>query len=196
MKYTNKSLNKNEIILCQAILNPIIRIPYFVVTICWWIYIFNAKSSEIFFINLLILAIGIVLVKDCFKICIMLDTTELCITNKRVIGKHGWLNTNTLDAPLNKINDINIKQNIIGKIFNFSNVIISTSSNKYYFYFIKNAESFKNQFNEIIFNTNREITKYSNEDKYDKLAKIKKLLDENIITEDEFKIEKEKILKK
>lgn len=195
MKYTNKSLNKNEIILCQAILNPIIRIPYFVVTLCWWIYIFNAKLSEIFFINLLILAIGIVLVKDCFKICIMLDTTELCITNKRVIGKHGWLNTNTLDAPLNKINDINIKQSIIGKIFNFSNIIISTSSNKYYFYFIKNSESFKNQFNEIIFNTNRETKKYSNEDKYDKLAKIKKLLDENIITEDEFKIEKEKILK-
>lgn len=195
MKYTNKSLNKNEIILCQAILNPIIRIPYFVVTLFWWIYIFNAKLSEIFFINLLILAIGIVLVKDCFKICIMLDTTELCITNKRVIGKHGWLNTNTLDAPLNKINDINIKQSIIGKIFNFSNIIISTSSNKYYFYFIKNSESFKNQFNEIIFNTNREIKKFSNEDKYDKLAKIKKLLDENIITEDEFKIEKEKILK-
>lgn len=195
MKYTSNSLNKDEKILYQAILNPIIRIPYFIVTICWWIYIFNAKASDFFFINLLMLAIGIVLIKDCFKTCIMLDTTELCITNKRIIGKHGWLNTSTLDAPLNKINDIIIKQNITGKIFKFSNVIISTSSSKYNFHYIKNAESFKNEFNYIIFNTNKEMTEYSNEDKYDKLSKIKKLLDENIITEEEFKIEKEKILK-
>lgn len=38
-------------------------------------------------------------------------------------------------------------------------------------------------------------SKMIQEDKYDKLIKLKKLLDSNIITNDEFKIEKEKILK-
>lgn len=197
MKYTNKSLNKDEKILCKAILNSIIRIPYFVAIICWGIYIFNAKASDNAFIDILILAIGILLIKDCIKVCIMLDTTELCITNKRMIGKHGWLNTNTLDAPLNKINDINIRQNIIGKLFNFSNVIISTSSSKYNFNYIKNAEELKNYFNNIIFNLdeNKNNNLNSNEDKYDKLSKLKKLMDENIITKEEFKKEKDKILK-
>lgn len=43
-------------------------------------------------------------------------------------------------------------------------------------------------------NNNQSVTFIQQDDKYDKLSKLKKLLDENIINQDEFDKEKEKIL--
>lgn len=57
------------------------------------------------------------------------------------------------------------------------------------------AEEIKRTIEQYNLNNNNSNTIIKEDDKYDKLAKLKKLLDDNVITRDEFEIEKAKLLK-
>lgn len=72
-------------------------------------------------------------------------TTKLGFTNKRVVGKVGFIKKQSLDAPLNKINNVGVSQGLFGKIFNWGTVEIDTSSGKYYFPCIVKPNEFKNK---------------------------------------------------
>jgi len=51
-------------------------------------------------------------------------TTELAVTNKKVIGKAGFIRRASVDLPLGKLESITIDQGIIGRIFNFGTVLV------------------------------------------------------------------------
>ena len=55
-------------------------------------------------------------------------TTELAITNKRIIAKFGLISRTTIEINLQKIESIQVNQGILGRIFNFGSVIVSSST--------------------------------------------------------------------
>ena len=83
-------------------------------------------------------------------------TTKLYITNKRVSGKVGLIRTNELDSPLNKINGVQVKQGLFGKIFNYGTVSITTASTVFDFPYIDKPNEFKTILN-------NQIEKYDDE---------------------------------
>jgi uncharacterized membrane protein YdbT with pleckstrin-like domain len=52
-------------------------------------------------------------------------TTELAITNKRVIAKFGLIRRNTVEMNISKVESIQVDQGILGRIFNFGSVLVS-----------------------------------------------------------------------
>ena len=110
--------------------------------------------------------------------------TILWLNDKKVYGKVGLFNTTSLDAPLDKINDIIIGQKLVGKILGYSRIIIFTSSSKYVYDFISNAEVFRDYLNDY----SEKFTHRKTENdkvvlsKYDELNKLKDLLDKKIIS--------------
>lgn len=56
-------------------------------------------------------------------------TTELAITNKRVIAKFGLISRSTIEINLQKIESIQINQGILGRIFNFGSIVVSGAGN-------------------------------------------------------------------
>lgn len=76
--------------------------------------------------------------------------TSLILFDKKIIGKTGFLSKETLDAPLDKINDVYLNQGIFGRLFNYGKINISTSSNSFYFKGIDTPELFKNKILEQI----------------------------------------------
>lgn len=52
-------------------------------------------------------------------------TTELAITNKRVIAKSGLVQRRTIEMFLEKIESIQVDQSVLGRLFDFGSVIIS-----------------------------------------------------------------------
>lgn len=56
-------------------------------------------------------------------------TTELAFTNKRVIAKFGFISRHTVELNITKVESIQVKQGILGRIFNFGNLIISGAGN-------------------------------------------------------------------
>ena len=56
---------------------------------------------------------------------IVYATTELAITNKRVIAKSGLIQRRTIEMFLEKIESIQVDQSVLGRLFDFGSVIIS-----------------------------------------------------------------------
>ena len=125
MTYAEKNLGKNEVIVKQADKNALFLLGPWIVGIlfCWLLLIPTIKA---------IIA------------TIRFNKLTLAITNKRVLGSVGVLKTTTLDAPLNKIQNVSERQKFLGKIFNFSTIRIETAAGKFEFDCIKNGNQFKN----------------------------------------------------
>ena len=51
-------------------------------------------------------------------------TTELAVTNKKVIGKSGLIRRNALDMQLTKCESVIIDQGILGRILNYGTVVV------------------------------------------------------------------------
>lgn len=56
-------------------------------------------------------------------------TTEIAITNKRVIAKFGFISRKTIELNINKIESIQVNQDVLGRIFNYGSLVISGAGN-------------------------------------------------------------------
>jgi uncharacterized membrane protein YdbT with pleckstrin-like domain len=56
-------------------------------------------------------------------------TTELAITNKRVIAKFGFISRRTIEININKVESIQVDQGILGRIFNYGTLVVSGAGN-------------------------------------------------------------------
>jgi membrane protein YdbS with pleckstrin-like domain len=54
-------------------------------------------------------------------------TTEFALTDKRIVIKSGLLSTQLREMPLGKVEAINVRQDILGKLFHFGSVVVTGS---------------------------------------------------------------------
>jgi uncharacterized membrane protein YdbT with pleckstrin-like domain len=52
-------------------------------------------------------------------------TTELAITNKRVIAKFGFISRKTVEINIPKIESIQVEQSVTGRLFNYGTLLIA-----------------------------------------------------------------------
>tara|TARA_B100000795_G_C22657656_1_gene382797 strand:+ start:416 stop:844 length:429 start_codon:yes stop_codon:yes gene_type:complete len=105
MSYIEKTLGSNERILY--------RVNYH------WLWTAIAVLSLIF-LGTFIIGIFIFL-----YMMIKKWTTERCITNYRLIQKTGWIARNTQEIRIDRMEEINLKQTIIDRIFDSGNIIVT-----------------------------------------------------------------------
>lgn len=93
----------------------------------------------------LLLCFLIVPVYRALKRTVSYFCTDLAITNKKVIGRsrEGWFKTATLDAPLNKVQNVSVNQGFLAKIFNYGIVTVVTAGGSIQFWGIKSPDAFK-----------------------------------------------------
>lgn len=56
-------------------------------------------------------------------------TTELAITSRRVIVKFGFIRRRTIEININKVESIQVDQEVLGRLFNFGTLVISGAGN-------------------------------------------------------------------
>jgi len=124
-QYVEQNLTRNEKVIKSAELNILDLVFSWVIGILffWLLFIpvFKALKKTIIYMN-----------------------TELAITNKRVIGKTGVANSGSLDAPLDKVQNVSASSTLFGKIFNYGTIQINTAAGSFKFAGIKNVDSLKN----------------------------------------------------
>lgn len=123
-KYVENHLNKNETLIKKADLNSLFLLAAWVKGILFFWF---------FFIPLI----------KAIAATIRFRAIELAITSKRVVGKVGFADSKSLDAPLNKIQNVSVKSPLFGKIFNYGTIDIQTAAGSFYFIAVKNADAFK-----------------------------------------------------
>lgn len=104
--FVNNSLLKGEVVEKEAEVTFLAQLPFllFGLIFIWTIFI------PIFIFTLVIIRV---------------KTTELALTNKKIIGKVGFINRASIDLPLSKLESITIDQGIFGRIFNYGRVSVS-----------------------------------------------------------------------
>lgn len=71
--------------------------------------------------------------------------TNLSLYDNKIRGEIGFFKKQTLDAPLDKINDIYVSQGILGRMLGYGKIDVSTSSSVFNFKGIENPHSLKNK---------------------------------------------------
>ncbi|WP_413724683.1 PH domain-containing protein [Sodalis sp. RH16] len=58
------------------------------------------------------------------NIALTIFTTELALTNKRVIAKFGFIRRTTIELRLEKVESIGVNQGILGRMLGYGNIVI------------------------------------------------------------------------
>ena len=81
----------------------------------WHLIALGVVLTPVFGLGLVFLAMAYVRYKS----------TELAVTTKRVIVKHGFIRRQTVEINLNKVESIQVDQGVLGRLFNFGTLVIS-----------------------------------------------------------------------
>ncbi len=133
--FTGRTHNQ-EVDILQAHLHWVTLMPFLPIAVV--VLIASAFGGPLIVFGLI--AAVIIMIDPIIKYA----TTTVKFTNKRLIGKQGFLKTQDLDAPLNKINNVYVNSDMWGKIFGYGALVISTSSGEYKYQRIQKPEDFKN----------------------------------------------------
>lgn len=105
MSYIDQSLIPGESVVHRA-------------RVSWW------SQFPLVFLGILTLVavIGLVFLVIAW---IKVRSTELAITNKRVIAKFGFIKRNTVEINLEKVEALKVEQGVWGRFLNFGTIFIS-----------------------------------------------------------------------
>lgn len=85
------------------------------------------------------------------KALLVVMTTELVITNKRVVSKFGILQRNSMDTNLNKIEGVTFHQGFLGHLFGYGTVVVrGTGGDHQGIPYIRHPEDFRNALNSLV----------------------------------------------
>ncbi|HET7732017.1 MAG TPA: PH domain-containing protein [Usitatibacter sp.] len=105
MSYIDDSLIEGESVLHRA-------------RISWW----SQAGLVVLGIVLLVAVIGIFFLVAAW---IRVRSTEIAITNRRVIAKFGFIRRNTVEINLEKVEALRVEQGMMGRMLNYGTVFIS-----------------------------------------------------------------------
>jgi uncharacterized membrane protein YdbT with pleckstrin-like domain len=81
----------------------------------WPLWLFGVLLLPAFGVGLILLLIAYVRMKS----------TELAITNKRIIAKFGFIQRNTTEIQLGKVESIHVEQGILARLLNYGTIIVN-----------------------------------------------------------------------
>ena len=105
MSYIDQSLIEGETVIHRA-------------RVSWW--------SEFWLLLLgiltLVIVVGLILLIWAW---IRVRSTEIAITNKRIIAKFGFIKRRTVEINLDKVEALRVEQGVMGRMLNFGTILLS-----------------------------------------------------------------------
>lgn len=56
-------------------------------------------------------------------------STELAVTNKRIVAKFGFIRRSTVELNIGKVESVQVEQGVMGRLFDFGTIIVSGAGN-------------------------------------------------------------------
>jgi uncharacterized membrane protein YdbT with pleckstrin-like domain len=127
MSYIQRVLQPGETVVHQARLHPLIFLPaLFLLVIALAFLVASTQfADEKIIIGLEAAAMfGLLALASWARAAIRRATTELAVTDRRVIYKSGLLARHTLEMNRSKVESVDVDQSILGRIFSFGTIIV------------------------------------------------------------------------
>lgn len=147
MGYVKENLMPNEQVVCFAKISMYPAIPTAVIGLLSLVMLLAMASAQenrspgglFFFIAILVFCALRML-----RVVITYLTTEMAVTNSRLIGKTGLISRKTVELRLNSLESAAVDQPIFGRVFNYGSLVFAGSGGtKTPFRFIHEPMKFK-----------------------------------------------------
>ena len=153
--FARQHLMRDETILSAATIHPLIFLSSVICFLCpivgVSILVFSESPSSLPVLPFPLILAGLFFPSKAINAVIVFFTTECVLTDMRILGKKGLVRRETIEIHLSKIEGFQVKQSILGRIFNFGSVTITgTGGLKTPFQGIANPLDFRSLINEQI----------------------------------------------
>ena len=146
MSYIEQTLASDEKIEVVAELHWFAYIKAFTIAFVAFVFVIFSLIYDIS-----ILLFGFITVLLALYYFLLIKTTEMVVTNKRIICKVGIISIKTEELKNKKIEAIEMKQNLFGRIFDYGNICFSgTGTSKVKFLYVNNPHQIKNNIDSIV----------------------------------------------
>ncbi len=124
MTYSEESLGQNEKLIYQAHFHPLYYIAawvslLFILALAFLSIIYTDETMR--WVLLGVCAAGLAVLAVRMK---PIWTTEIVVTNHRLVLKRGWLSRSTTELQLKNIEEVNFHQGLLGQIFGFGKIVV------------------------------------------------------------------------
>ncbi|MGB6686834.1 MAG: PH domain-containing protein [Terracidiphilus sp.] len=128
--YVRGTLTRDEHILYEGKISLWTQLPLILLGaffLLWMIATIAADAAiEATPVEVVLFILGILPIVIAF---LRYRTTELSITNKRIVAKFGLISRNSIEMKLAKVESVQVHQGIRGRIFNYGSLIVSGAGN-------------------------------------------------------------------
>lgn len=122
MSYIESNLQPGEEIKYKANLHFFLFLqPVVLLLLGWWLY--GSKAGVLHYGGIFLLFIGVVSLVQ--RIMLKIGSVY-AVTNKRVVLKTGIVSRKAVDLVLAKCEGLHIKQSVLGRIFNYGTITVTT----------------------------------------------------------------------
>lgn len=150
MNYIEQNLQSGEEIKYVAKLHVFLFLqPLVLLLLGWWLY--GSQTAILHYGGIFLLFIGIVSLVQRLLVKI---GSSYAVTNKRVVLKTGVISRRAVDLVLAKCEGLHINQSILGRIFNFGTITVTTGGVISSYPFIADPLAFRREINTQIGLTN------------------------------------------
>jgi uncharacterized membrane protein YdbT with pleckstrin-like domain len=128
MSYVQRVLQPGETVVHQSRLHPLIFLPALIwLLIAIAFLIASTQFSGDIIADALKAAAalcGLLAIASWARAAIRRATTELAVTDRRVIYKSGLFSRHTLEMNRSKVESVDVDQSILGRLFSFGTIIV------------------------------------------------------------------------
>ena len=130
MSYLHQILQPNERVLYESRLHWLIYLPGSLL-LCAAIIVavaaqllFGSDTMTQFIAYAVAALIGLVAVVLLIDEWIRRKTTEVAVTDRRIIFKRGLFRRHTIEMNMDKVESVDVDQSVLGRMFNFGTIVI------------------------------------------------------------------------
>lgn len=143
MSYIESNLQPGEEIIYKANLHFFLFLqPVVLLLLGWWLY--GSETGVLHYGGIFLLIIGVISLLQ--RIMVKIGS-EYVVTNKRVILKTGVVSRRAVDLVLAKCEGLHIKQSVLGRIFNYGTITVTTGGVTSSYPFIASPLTFRREIN-------------------------------------------------
>ncbi len=123
MRYVEEVLQPGEKILFVSTIHWLIYVPAILLLIAAIVATFWAGSgSEVWrWISLLCFALALL---SAARAWFKRWTTEIAVTDRRVIYKRGFIRRHTIEMHMDKVESVDVSQSVLGRILDYGDVLV------------------------------------------------------------------------
>src|SRR5207237_9051089 len=128
MSYVQRALQPGETFVHQSRLHPLIFLPALIWLLIALALLVASTQTTDDRINIALIAaavlFGVLALASWARAAIRRATTELAITDRRVIYKSGLLSRHTLEMNRSQVSSVDVDQSILDRIFSFGTIVV------------------------------------------------------------------------